>query len=232
MFCLRLDRHRNNRIREGRRLQQDWKILVAERVTRGDVLNADDRRDIARIAGIDVLAFVRLDLDQTTDPLALVGAGIIDVIALAQFTGVDAKENQFSNEWVAPEFESEGAELPFVVRRRFHLLMSVRLHSDCGRNIERSREIIDHGVDEILHAFVLEGRPSDDGDELVGDRLAADAGLQHLWRDWLLLEDGLGNLVVYIRNSLNQIGVCLFYLHLVLFRNVAHLVDRTHRVVI
>ncbi len=64
-------------------------------------------------------------------------------------------------------------------------------------------QIIDHGVDEILHALVLERGPADDRDEFVRDRLAANAGLQHLRRDRLLLEDRFGDLVVDIGDRLH-----------------------------
>ena len=40
-------------------------ILVAKRVAGGDILDADDRRDVAGVAGVDVFAFVGLNLDQT-----------------------------------------------------------------------------------------------------------------------------------------------------------------------
>ncbi len=57
-------------------------ILVAERVAGGDVLDADDRGDVAGVAGVDVLALVGLDLDQTDDALALVRARVVNGVAL------------------------------------------------------------------------------------------------------------------------------------------------------
>ena len=203
LLRLWLDRHRYNRIRERGWLEQDWKIFVAERVARGDVLDANNRRDVSREAGVDIFAFVRLNLNQTANPLALVRARVVNVVALAQFSGIDAEENQFPNEWVAPQFESEGTELPLVVSRRFHLLVGVRLHPHRGRNVERTRQIIDHGVDEVLHSLVLERRTSHHRHELIGDRLAADAGLQHLRRNRLLFQDGFGHLVVNIGDCLD-----------------------------
>ena len=53
---LRLDGHRDNRLREGRRLEEDREIFVAERVAGGDILDADDGGDVARVTGIDVFA--------------------------------------------------------------------------------------------------------------------------------------------------------------------------------
>ena len=189
LLRLRLDRHRDNRVREGRRLEQDRKIFIAQRVAGGDVLDADDRRDVAGVTGVDVLALVGLDLDQAADALALVGARIVNRVALCQLAGIDAEEDELADERVAPELEGERAELAVVVRRRFHLLVRVGIHPDCGRNVERAGKIIDHRVDQILHALVLEGGAADNRDELVRDRLPADARLQHLRRDRLLFEN-------------------------------------------
>ncbi len=59
-------------------------ILVAKRVAGGDVLDADDGGDVAGVNGVDVLALVGLDLDQAADALALVGARIVNGVALGE----------------------------------------------------------------------------------------------------------------------------------------------------
>jgi hypothetical protein len=171
-------------------------------------------------------------LDEAADALALVGARVVDVVPLTQRARVDAEENQFPNEWVAPEFEGQRTKFPVVIRRRFHLLVTVGIHPDRGRNIERAGEIIDHGIDEILHALVLEGGTSDDWDELVGNCLAADAGFQHLRRHGFFFEDCFGHFVVEVGNRLDQVRVGFLDFRLVLLGNVAHFVDRAHRVVV
>ena len=40
-------------------------IFVAKRVARRDVLDPDDRGDVARVTGVDVFALVGLNLNQT-----------------------------------------------------------------------------------------------------------------------------------------------------------------------
>ena len=84
--------------------------------------------------------------------------------------------------------------------------MRVRIHSDRRRNVERARQIIDHRVDEILHALVLERGAADDRHEFVRDRLATDARLQHFRRDLFLFENRFGDFVVDIGNLLDQIA--------------------------
>ena len=75
------------------------------------------------------------------------------------------------------------------------------------RNVERAREIIDDGIDEVLHALVLEGGTADDRDKLVGDGLAADAGLEHLGRDRLFLEEKRADFLIEIGDGGDEIVV-------------------------
>ena len=104
-------------------------ILVAKRVARRDVLDADDRGDVARVTGFDVFALVRLNLDQTRDALALVRARIVNRVAFRKRAGINAEENEFADERIAPKFERERTEISVVVRRRFHRLVRVRAPS-------------------------------------------------------------------------------------------------------
>ena len=90
---------------------------------------------------------VRLDLDQTTDPLRTASAWVINRVTLANHPGVDAEEYQFSNELVGPEFESKRDKL-FVVRGD-HLdagLLMIRVHADGGRDVERTWQVVDYRV--------------------------------------------------------------------------------------
>ena len=131
-------------------------VLVAQRVARGDVLNSNDGRDIARVTGFDVLAFVRLDLDQARNAFALVRSRIVNCVAFAERAGINAEENKLADKRIAPQFECERTERRVVVGRRLHRFVRVGLHAFGRRNIERARQIIDHGIDQVLHAFILE----------------------------------------------------------------------------
>src|SRR5262249_14906189 len=81
---LRLNRHGDNRIREGRRLEEDRVSFVTESVSRGDILDADDGRNVTRVTRIDIFALVRLNLNEAGNTLALVRAGIVNRITLGQ----------------------------------------------------------------------------------------------------------------------------------------------------
>ena len=54
------------------------------------------------------------------------------------------------------------------------VLRLARVEADDRRDVERRRQVVDHRVEQRLHALVLEGRAADDRDErplLVADRL-------------------------------------------------------------
>ena len=56
-------------------------VLIAKRVAGGDILDTNDGGNIAGVTGLDVFAFVRLNLDQARNPFALVRARIVNRVA-------------------------------------------------------------------------------------------------------------------------------------------------------
>ena len=115
LLGLWLDGHRNHGIREGWGLEENRMILVAECVTSGDVFDAHNGGDVTRIAGVDILALVGLNLDESTDAFALVCAWVVDGVALRELAGVNAEENELSDERIAPKLECQRAKLGMVV---------------------------------------------------------------------------------------------------------------------
>jgi len=57
-------------------------------------------------------------------------------VAFAQRARVNAEENEFSDKRIAPQLERERAKISVVVRRRFHRLVRIGLHS-FGRRMSR-----------------------------------------------------------------------------------------------
>ena len=112
------------------------------------------------------------------------------------------------------------------------LLLRVGIHAAGWRNVQRAGKIIDDRIDQILHALVLEGGTADHRDELVRDRLAANARLEHLRRDRLLLEESRPDLVVEIGDCGDQVAVSLVDHVLVLVGNLVDVVGGTHHVVV
>ena len=229
---LRLDGHGNDRLGEGRRLEKDRMVFVAESIARGDVLDADDGRDVARIARVDVLALVGLDLDETADALAFAGARIVDVVAFGKFARVDAEENEFADERITPKFESERSEIAAVIGRDFDRRGVIGVLTADRRNVQRAREVIDDGVDEILHALVFESGTAGDGDEFVGDGLAADGGLEVLLGDRFFLEEHHADFLVEIGHLGDEIVVGFLGQFFVVLGNFRDFVGRAHHVVV
>ena len=77
-------------------------IFIAQRVAGRDVLDSDDRGDVAGITGVDVLALVGLNLDQAADAVAFVGARVLNGVALGDLAGIDAEEDQLPDERITP----------------------------------------------------------------------------------------------------------------------------------
>ena len=69
---LRLDRHRDHRLGKSIRSSVIGLSQVAERVAGRDVLEADGRGDVAGADFLDLLALVRVHLQQPADALVLV----------------------------------------------------------------------------------------------------------------------------------------------------------------
>ncbi len=68
---LRLDRERDDRLREVHRLEHDRLLLVADRVAGRDPLQPDGRGDVAGVDFLDFLTLVRVHLQQPAEALAL-----------------------------------------------------------------------------------------------------------------------------------------------------------------
>ena len=78
------------------------------------------------------------------------------------------------------------------------------------RHVERAREIVDDRVEERLDALVLEGGACEHRGDGDVERRGAERALQHLRRDRaLVLEVGLHELVVVVRNRVDQLVVVL-----------------------
>src|ERR1043166_4547671 len=100
-------------------------ILVAKRVAGGDVFDSDDRSDVARVTGLDVFAFVGLNLDQTRNAFAFVRARIVNGVAFAERSGINAEENKLSDIRIAPKLERDRAKRGIVIGHGFHRLLCV-----------------------------------------------------------------------------------------------------------
>src|SRR5437764_15331065 len=103
-------------------------VFIAQRVAGRDVLNANNGGDVTRVTGLDVLAFVRLYLNQARDAFALIRARIVTGIAFAERAGVNTEENEFAYERIARKVEHKLPAISVILRRHFHSIVRVGLH--------------------------------------------------------------------------------------------------------
>ena len=107
---LGLDRQRNHRLREFHALEHDDVVGRAQGVTRGDVLQANRRGDIARTDFLDFLAIVRMHLQQATDALFATLDRIEHGVAGIEHAGINAEEGQRTDERVGGDLERQRGE--------------------------------------------------------------------------------------------------------------------------
>ena len=117
------------------------------------------------------------------------------------------------------ELEGKRDERRAGVGRERHLLLVLVQVNGVVHDLVRSGQVRVHAVEQELHALVLVGRAHHDGGDLQRDRAATNGGLDELRRD-LLLEDGLGELVVVERERVEHVGVPLVSVRLHVVGNV------------
>ena len=154
---VRLDRHRDDGLGEGRRLEADIEILVAQRVAGDDVLDADQRADVAGVGDVDFLAVDRAHQHEARNALGAAGARIVERHALAAAcrckrgrTRVLPTKGSFQSLNARPaslllSSTTASTGLPSLV---------LPLHR---RHIDRARQVIDDAIEQALHALLLEG---------------------------------------------------------------------------
>ncbi len=207
---LRFDGHRNDRFREGGRLEHHVVIVGGERVAGGDVLEADHRGDVAGVTGVDVLVLVRLDLDQAADAFGAAGARVVDRVAFFDDAGIDAEKDQFADIFVRPEFEGEGDELFVVGGDDLDWgLLVVGIHADGRRDVERAGQVVDHGIQQVLDAFVLEGGPPATGTSLLVMVARRMPCLSSSGVIGLLMDELVGDFVIDVGHRVNEFVVGL-----------------------
>src|SRR5215218_200347 len=206
---LRLDRDLDDRLGELDHLELDRSVGRAQRVTGGDLLDAHRGGDIASRDILEVDTFVRVHLEDAADALGLAARDVEDARAGLELAGVNAEVGELADVGVGGDLEGECRErrvVGGVARCRLALVLAAnRLDALDGRNVERRREVVDDRVEQRLHALVLEGGAAEDGRELEAEGGFADRRLDARGRNLLILEDHLDDLVIEVRDLLEQV---------------------------
>lgn len=107
---LRLDSYRDNRLREVHTLEDDRLLDRAEGVTRGDVLHADQRGDVACTALLDLVTLVGVHLHHPTHALLLALDRVDYRVTGRQHTGINTSKGQGTHERVGSDLERQSGE--------------------------------------------------------------------------------------------------------------------------
>ena len=154
---LRLNAELNHWIREGHRLEDDWVLRIAERVTGEGVLQADRSGDVAGAHFVDLFTMVRVESDQAANALLLPLRRVEDVGASLQDARVDAEEAELANEWVRRDLEGECRERRLILNWARELVGDVAwVRPLDARDVEWAWKIFNNRVKHWLDTLVLQ----------------------------------------------------------------------------
>jgi hypothetical protein len=132
-------------------------LRIAQRIAGADFLEARQRDDVAGEGFLDVFAVVGMHQQHAADAFLAVARRIDHAGAAFERAGIDAAEGDGADERIVHDLER---------KQRHRLLSSDALRSTSlpfvdaldRRHIDRRRQIIDHRIEQRLHALVLERR--------------------------------------------------------------------------
>src|SRR6478752_9815215 len=203
---LGLDRDLDHRGRERHRLEHDLVVRVAERVTGLGVLQTHHGHDLAGADRSDLLTLVGVHLVDLADPLLAAVDRVDHGRAGLELARVDADVDQLAEVRGRGDLVGEAGERLAVGRLANDDLVLVldRVALDAV-DVERRRQELDDRVEQGLDALVLERGAAQDRVELVGQGGATDRGLELLDGELALVEELLHDLVVGVRQRLEQL---------------------------
>src|SRR5262245_49923601 len=182
---LRLDGDRDDRLRERHRLEHDRPVGIAERVAGRRQLEPDGRGDVAGRDGLDLFLLVGVHPEEAADALLLVLGRVEDAGPGLERSRVDAQEDELTDVLVVHDLERQGPERRVVGRLALLGFLGLGIDALDRWDVQRRRQVVDHRVQQRLHALVLERRAAEDREQLHADRALAHGGLQLGGRDRL-----------------------------------------------
>ena len=155
-------------------LEHDLAARGRQRVAGAGVLEADAGGDVAGEDGVDVLAVVGVHLQDAADALLGARGRVDDLGALLERARVHPEVGELADVGVGHDLERQRRERLVVGRLALDLLVALEGQAGDRGEVERAGQVVDDGVEQRLHALVLEGGAVEDRDDLVGDRAGAD----------------------------------------------------------
>ena len=207
---LRLDRDLDHRLGEFDRLELDRLVGGRERVAGGHLLDADGGGDVAGVDLGDLLALVGVHHQDAADALGATGGDVEDPRAGLELARVGPEVGELADVGVGHDLERQRRER-LVVGGVAHGRLAAVVRALPGLealdrgHVERAREVVDHRVQQRLHALVLEARAAQHWSQRDRQRRLADRGLEAIDWDLLLLENHLEQVVVVVGDLLEQV---------------------------
>src|SRR5690625_1792700 len=147
-----------------------------------------------------------MHLQDPTEALSLVLSRVVDVGTSVDLPRVDPEEGEPSDIWVGRDLEGEGREGRLIgsLPRHDSLILVRGVTLDRG-DIEWGGQVVDHAIDQLGDALVLEGRPTEDGDDPTGECRHPDRSPDLITGELLTLEVELHQLIVVLDRGLDQL---------------------------
>ena len=96
-----------------------------------------------------------MHLQNATHALFLAACGVHYRVARIQYARVHAKERQATDEWIRRNLECKCYEGILVIRMAFHFI-AIEIDALYCRYVIRCRHVVDDGIEQRLHALILE----------------------------------------------------------------------------
>ena len=198
-------------------------VRVAQRVTRGGFLQADERVDVAGVGVLDRVLLVRVHLEELAHALLLGLRGVEHLLARDGLAGVHAHVGEFAEERVHGDLERQRGER--LVHRRLtrQLVVAVNGGAVDLADVQRARQVVNDSVQQRLDALVAVCGTAEHRVDLGVDRHLADGCLDLFLRQLLAAEVLLHEFFVRLGDGLEQLLAVLLSLLLQIRRDLLDL---------
>ncbi len=146
LLRLRLNRHRNHRLRELHHFQENRLLLFRQSISGRGTLQTDGRNNVTRIGNVDFFPFVGMHLEQPPDALSRSLCHIEHRRSSLQHSGIDTEKYHLPRKWVGHELEGKRRKRLAVRRFAQNLFIRIGINPLHRRNIKWRWQIIHNSI--------------------------------------------------------------------------------------
>ncbi|OAQ20167.1 Hemagglutinin 2 [Thermosulfurimonas dismutans] len=215
-----LHSYRDHRIGNLKLFKLNGLGFITEGVSGGSYSKTKGRYDISGLGRSNLLPMFGVHPHQTPNPLPLPFGGVINRNSGLKLPGIDPKKSKRSNVRIGHDLEGQSGQRPIRIGNPFLFLPGIGIYALYRRNVQRRRQIIHNSIQERLHPFILESRPTEDRYHLEGQGSFSNGLFQLLLGNLVAFKVFFHNLIIYICQRLNKVGSILLGLILEISRNL------------